>query len=602
MMLGISLLMLGNIQNSRACTNLLITKGASTDGSTMISYTADSHVLYGELYHWPAKDYPAGSMLDVYVWDTGEYLGKIPQVSHTYNVVGNMNEFQVSIGETTFGGLPSLWEQPDAKMDYGNMIYIALQRSKTAREAIKIMTDLATTHGYCSEGESFSIADPNEVWIMELIGKGGSIQLSKNSIAQLKKTSIPKDILSKLNGIVGKPYATEGKFFKIIDSIIGTQNLSLYEELIKTNAETGTKGAVWVAMRIPDGYISSHANQARITTFPLNDPENCIYSKDVITFAREKGLYKGEDKDFSFSDTYAPVDFGAARFCESRVWSIFTRVNKDMGKYLDYAMGKNLKNRMPLWIKPDKKITIHEAMELMRSHFEGTPMDMTQDIGAGPYKCPYRWRPMTWSYNGVDYVHERAISTQQTGFCFVTQSRSWLPNPIGGINWFGVDDSYSTVFVPMYCGITKVPETYAVGNGSMMEFSDNSAFWIFNQVSNYAYTRYSDIIPEVRKLQGDLEARYILTTQSVDNAASELYKKDPKLAVEYLTDYSVTQGNNTVAAWKELYKYLFTKYMDGNIKTPVPGKQNPKVQQLPYVDEWYKIIVDGTGNKLKVIK
>jgi len=601
-MLCISFIFLGFMHQSEACTNLLITKGASVDGSTMISYTADSHVLYGELYFRPAADYPAGTMLDIYEWDTGEYLGKIKQVSHTYSVVGNMNEYQVSIGETTYGGLPELGEQPGAIMDYGSLIYITLQRAKTAREAIKIIAALMAEYGYYSSGESFSIADPNEVWIMEMIGKGGSIKLSKKSVEQLKKTAIPKDILGKLNAIVNKSFTKTGDFIKAIDSLIGKQSLGLYQQLIMDNAETGTKGAVWVAMRIPDGYISGHANHPRITTFPMNDPENCLYSPDVISFAREKGLYKGEDKDFSFSDIYAPLDFGGARFCEARVWAMFNRVNKDMGKYLDYAMGKNLKNRMPLYIKPDKKISLHDAFELMRDHYENTPMDMTMDIGGGPYKSGYRWRPMTWKYKGESYLHERAISTQQTGFSFIAQSRSWLPNPIGGINWFGVDDSYFTVYCPMYCGITKVPESYAQGNGSMMEFSDNAAFWVFNQVSNFAYTRYSDMMPEIRKLQGDLEGRYISTTQTIDNVAAELFKKDPKLAIEYLTDYSVNQGNNTVKAWKELYKYLFTKYLDGNIKTPVPGKLNPTVKQPPYNEEWYKIIVDGTGDKLKVIE
>lgn len=601
-MFYVTLLMLGYIQDSKACTNLLITKGASVDGSTMITYTADSHVLYGELYFHPAANCPAGALRDIYEWDTGEFLGKIKQVSHTFSVVGNMNEFQVSIGETTFGGLPFLETQPGAIMDYGSLIYVALQRAKTAREAITIMTDLVAEYGYYSSGESFSIADPNEVWIMEMISKGGSMRISNKSIAQLKKTNIPEAIITKFRGIINKSYSSNEGFQNALDSLIGKNDLGLYQETIKGCVEYGNKGAVWVALRIPDGYISGHANHPRITTFPLNDPENCLYAKDVISFAKEKGLYKGDDKDFSFSDTYAPLDFGGARFCESRVWSMFNKVNSDMGKYLDYAMGKDLKNRMPLWIKPDKKISVHDAMELMRDHFEGTPMDMTKDVGGGPFNCPYRWRPMTWTYNGEKYVHERAISTQQTGFSFVAQSRSWLPNPIGGILWFGVDDSYSTVYTPMYCGITKVPETFAVGNGSMMEFSDNSAFWIFNQVSNYAYTRYSDMIPEIRKIQGELESRYLATTVVIDNVASELFKKDSKLAIDYLTDYSVNQGNNTVAAWKELYKYLFTKYMDGNIKTPVLGKQNPTVKQPPYSEEWYKIIVNQTGDKLKVIE
>jgi len=521
-----------------ACTNFLITKGASKDGSVMISYTADSHTLYGELYHWPAQDYPEGTMMDIYEWDTGKFLGRIPQALHTFNVVGNMNEHQLAIGETTFGGREELVDTT-AILDYGNLMFIALQRTKTAREAILLIAELVEKYGYYSEGESFSISDKNEVWIMEIIGKG-----------------------------------------------------------------PGNKGAVWVALRIPDGYICAHANQARITTFPLNDPENCLYAKDVISFARKKGYFNGKDEEFSFSDTYNPVDFSGARFCESRVWSIFNRVNKNMGKYLDYAMGKNLKNRMPLWIKPDKKISLYEAMELMRDHFEGTPMDMTKDVGAGPYNCPYRWRPLTWKIDKNDknsYLNERAISTQQTGFSFVAQSRSWLPDCIGGIIWFGVDDTYSSVYTPMYSSITRVPSNYAVGNGSMMVFSDSSAFWIFNQVSNFAYTRYRDIIPEIRAIQKELEMTYITNTPLIDEKALELYEQNPDSAIAYLTEYSCSKGAQTFTTWKELYKYLFTKFMDGNIKTVVPNQRNPKVSQPGYGSEWYKLIVKETGDKFKVL-
>lgn len=518
-----------------SCTNFLITKGASADGSTMITYSADSHTLYGELYFRPACDYKAGTMMDVVEWDTGKFLGKIKQALHTYSVVGNMNEHQLAIGETTFGGREELVDT-NGKIDYGSLIYITLQRAKTAREAIKVLTDLANEYGYCSEGESFSIADPNEVWILEMVGKG-----------------------------------------------------------------IGNKGALWVAQRIPDGYISGHANQARITQFPLNDKENCLYAIDVIKYAREKGWYKGEDKDFSFSDIYAPVNFEGARFCEARVWCGFNRVNKDMGKYLDYAMGENLKNRMPLWIKPDKKLTVNDAMELMRDHYEGTAMDMTQDVGAGPYKCPYRWRPLTWKVDGNSYFNERAVSTQQTGFVFVAQCRSWIPDPIGGIFWFGVDDTYSTVFMPMYCGISKVPETMAEGNGSMMEFSDNSAFWVFNQVANFAYTRYSDIIPEIRILQKELEAKFVTETKDIDKKAEELYKSSPKKGVEYITNYSVKTGNETVARWKKFYGYLFTKFMDGNIKVPGKNKVAPKVKQPGYGDPWYWLIIKETRNKFRVI-
>lgn len=518
-----------------ACTNLLITKGASKDGSTMISYTADSHTLYGELYHWPAAKWPEGTMMDIYEWDTGKFLGQIKQAAETYNVVGNMNEWQVAIGETTYGGREELRDTTGI-IDYGSLIYIALQRAKTAREAIEIMTTLVAEYGYHSEGESFSISDPNEVWIMEMIGKG-----------------------------------------------------------------PGRKGAVWVAMKIPDGYICSHANQARIQTFPLNDPENCLYAPDVISFAREKGYFKGQDKEFSFSDTYAPVDFSGARFCEARVWSIFNRVKKGFGeKYLKYAMGYDLKNRMPLWIKPDEKIGLYDAFELMRDHYQGTPMDMTKDFGAGPYACPYRWRPLTWKVDGKQYFNERAISTQQTGFSFITQSRSWLPNVVGGINWFGVDDTYSTVYTPMYTCITQVPPSLAEGNGSMMEFSDSAMFWIFNQVSNFAYTRYKDMIPEIRSLQKELEMNYINNTAEIDQKALELYNQNPEEAVKFLTEYSVSKGQMTFTVWKDFYKTLFTKFMDGNIKVSVPDQKFPKVSQPGYSPEFYKEIVKQAGERFRV--
>lgn len=530
-----------------ACTNFLVTKGASTDGSTMITYAADSHVLYGELYYRPAADYPEGTMLEVYEWDTGKYLGKIKQARHTYSVVGNMNEHQLAIGETTYGGLPGLVDTTGI-IDYGSLMYITLQRARTAREAIKVIGELLAEYGYYSSGESFSISDPNEVWIMEMIGKG-SPQIVKDKRGRTRTVC--------------------------------------------------NKGAVWVAMRIPDGYISGHANQARITTFPLNDPENCIYSPDVISFARERGLYSGADKDFSFSDTYAPLDFGAARFCEARVWAGFNRVSSGMDKYTDYAKGYDLKNRMPLWVKPDKKLSVQDVIGMMRDYYQGTDLDMTKDIGAGPYQSIVRWRPMTWNVDGETFFHERAISTQQTGFSFVAQSRSWLPDPVGGILWFSVDDSYSTVYVPMYCGITQVPETYAVGNGSMMEFSDNSAFWVFNQVSNLAYTRYKDMIVDIQKVQTALEGKFIAHTSVVDKAATDLYKTDPAKAREFLTDYSVNQANSTVMRWKELYRYLFTKYLDGNVKVRDGNKQNPKVKFPGYDEGYYRMIIEKTGDKFK---
>ncbi len=542
---------LGFSQSSFSCTNLLITKGASADGSTMVSYHADSHVLYGELYYRPAANYPEGTIVDIYEWDTGKFLGKMKQVTHTFSVIGNQNENQVTIGETTYTGREEL-QDTTGLVDYGTLIYTTLQRAKTAREAIKIFSELISEYGYYSTGESFSISDANEVWILEMIGKGPG----------------KKDAKGKLDY---------------------------------------SKGAVWVAIQIPDGCISGHANHARITTFPFQkknnffDPKQTVFhSADVITFAKKMGYYTGEDKDFSFSDAYAPLDFEGARFCEARVWAMFNRVNKDMGKYEDYAMGYNLKNRMPLYIKPDKKISIHEAMELMRDYYQGTKMDMTKDIGAGPFQCIVRWRPMVWKLDSVTYLHERAISTQQTGFTFVSQGRSWLPNPIGGIHWFGVDDSYTCVYTPMYCGITKVPESFAVGNGSMMEFSETSAFWAFNQVSNLAYTRYSDMIKEIQPVQRELESKYIDNTTNIDKEAEALYKTDPKKALEFLTNYSVNAGNGTVKRWKQLYAFLFTKYLDGNVKTVVPGQRNPKVKQPGYNDAFYRAIVKENPEKFKI--
>ncbi|MBS0010037.1 MAG: C69 family dipeptidase [Bacteroidales bacterium] len=540
---------------ANACTNFLITRGASKDGSTMITYSADSHVLYGELYYWPERDWEPGTMLDVYEWDTGKFLGTIPQVAHTYNVVGNMNNHQLAIGETTYGGRGEL-RNPDGIIDYGSLIYITLQRAKSAREAIKTMSELVDNYGYYSSGESFSIADKDEVWIMELIGKG-----------------------------------------------------------------PGRKGAVWVARMIPDGYISGHANQARITGFPLADGKKSISSKDldrifdpavetvyaydVIDLAREKGWYDGKDKDFSFSDTYAPVDFGGARFCEARVWAMFNRVNDKMGKYLDYAMGYDLDERMPLWIKPDTKLGVHDVMELMRDYYQDTPMDMSKDPGAGPYASTIRWRPMTWEVDGETYIHERATSTQQTGFSFVTQSRNWLPDPVGGILWFGVDDTYYTVYSPMYCGMQEIPHSFEPGNGDIMTFSDNAAFWVFNQVSNFAYSRRLPMEEDIKNKQVELEKGYVEETAMVDRIAAELYKLDPALALKYVTDYSVDAGNKTVAEWKDFYAFLFTKYMDGNIKEEreVPEGYKyvtPKVSQPGYSKEWYEMIIRSAGDKLKM--
>jgi dipeptidase len=435
-----------------------------------------------------------------------------------------------------------------AIIDYGSLIYITLQRAKNAREAIRTFGELVANYGYASSGESFSISDPNEAWILEMIGKGDK-----------------------------------------------------------------EKGAVWVAMRIPDGMVSGHANHPRITQFPLNDPENCIYAPDAISFARKMGWFNGDDKEFSFSDTYAPLDFGGARFCEARVWAMFNRINSGMGQYQDYAMGhfKTGKHgypqgRMPLWVKPDKKISVHDVMELMRDHYENTKMDMNNDIGAGPFGCPIRWRPMTWKVDSVGYVHERATSTQQTGFVFVAQSRSWLPDPIGGIFWFGVDDTYTNCYSPMYCGMNRVPESFAVGNGDMLHYSPTSAFWTFNWVTNWVYTRWNPMIKDLQKVQRELETRYIAMTPAIDKAAVELYNMDKSMAIEYITSYSVSTGNYTVKRWKELGEYMLVKYIDGNIKKEKDGKFETNEWGVPagpsqpgYPEWWLREIVKQHGDVIK---
>ena len=572
----LAIICLLGMTEASACTNFLITKGASTDGSTMISYAADSHVLYGELYHYPAADYPEGAMRDLYDWDSGKYLGQIPEVRHTYNVVGNMNEWQLAIGETTYGGLECLWEG-EGLMDYGTLIYISLQRCKTAREAIRNIAELTAKYGYISEGESFSIADTEEVWIMEMIGKG--------------------------------------KF---------------------------EKGMVWVARRIPDGYVCGHANQARITTFPLAKKNktsltskdfkkfmtdmnvDCIYADDVISFAKKNNLYVGKDEDFSFSDVYAPVDFGAARGCEMRVWAMFNKVTDGMDKYWDYATGRDIKrakpfvkgqpqtvenfptNRMPLWVKPNQKVSVLDMMNFMRDHLEGTELDMALDLGAGPFHCPYRWRPMGFEVDGVEYVHERTTATQQTGFSFVTQSNANRIPEIGGIIWWGVDDAASTVYCPMYTCMTEIPLCYRVGNGSIMEFSETAGFWIFNQVSNWAYTKYDYIHPEIEAKQKEFEEGWVKSTQNINTKAAEIYNMNGKdEAVKFLTKYSNTEAMRLCADWKMFYQYLFVKYMDGNVKTAraIPEGYKyyaPKVEQPKYSDEFYRAIIDQTGDKLKV--
>lgn len=555
------------------CTNFIITKGASADGSCMVTYAADSHTLYGELYFRPAADYPAGTLMDVIEWDTGRKLGQIPQVAHTYSVVGNMNEHQLTIAETTYGGRAELENTPGL-IDYGSLIYITLQRAKNAREAIHVMCELLDAYGYHSSGESFSIVDPNEAWIFELIGKGAEMKDAK------------------------------GKTVK------GWSN-----------------GAVWVARRIPDGYISGHANQARITTFPLRDGKTSISSKeitkiylptvetvyadDVISFAKLKGYYPKDapDAQFSFCDAYAPVDFSAARYCESRVWMAFYRCNPElMAPYEDYARGDNLNNRFPLWIKASKKLALRDVMLLMRDHFEGTSMDMTKDLGAGPYACPYRWRPMTWEYNGKEYLHERATATQQTGFSFVAQSRSDLPDGFGGILWFGVDDAGSNCYMPMFCGITKVPYELQEGNGSLVDYSPTAAFWKFTKVSQLAYSRYSDMIKHINQKQDELENHFIADIRDMQSKVLKIYESNPQKMREYLTEYSNRAAKQVCEEWDRLFEYLLVKYNDGNVKQEKEGrflKTNTEIPQCEdpehpaYPERWYKMIVDDCGKNIE---
>ena len=521
--------------DSKACSNVLVTKGASTDGSNMISYAADSHQLYGELYFKKAGTWKPGDMRRIDEWDTGKHLGYIPEIANTYQRVGNMNEHQLIIGETTYGGRPEL-EDPKGIMDYGSLIYVALERAKTAREAIKVIVDLANTYGYYSSGESFSIADTEEVWVMDLIGQGPD-----------------------------------------------------------------NKGIVWVARRVPDGYICAHANQARISTFPLNDPENCMYAPDVITFAREKGYFNGEDKDFSFCDAYAPLDFSGMRACEARAWAAFNIlcdgkftfedengniVTKDAYDYIDYAMGYDKTKRFPLFVKPSRKISVKDVADVMRDHYEGTPMDMTQDIGAGGNALPYRWRPMGFEYEGKKYINERAIATQQTGFWFVGQSRGWLPDTIGGVNWFGCDDAATSYLTPIYTTTYDVPECFRVGNGNMITYSPTSAFWVTNRVANACYKAYDMMAPTVREAIDSWENEMIAAVAKADEEALKMYNEagkkprkqikrndkaqkvvDPYASVRnYLTEFSVGNAQKIFNKWVDLEVLLLVKYIDGNVK------------------------------------
>lgn len=524
---------------SWACTGLIAGRGATADGSVMITYSADSHSLYGALTSSPAADWSAGAMRDIVEWDTGKPLGAIPQVSHTYAVLGNMNEHQVAIVESTWGGRPELVDSL-GMIDYGTLMQLGLERARTAREAIMVMTDLVKEYGYYSSGESFSVADKDEAWILEMIGKG-----------------------------------------------------------------PGRRGAVWVAVRIPDDCISGHANQARIHRFPLDDAENCLYSPDVISFAREQGYFSGINRDFSFANAYAPLDYGALRGCEARVWGFFRRYDSDMDRYLAYLEGESA-DPFPLYIRPQRKLSLRDMKDAMRDHFDGTPYDMHHDIGGGPFASPYRFRPMSFEVDGKTYLNERAIATQQTGFTLVAQMRRELPDAIGGVLWFGVDDANTCVYVPMYCCCTEVPWCFSPENGSMYDFSWTSAFWIHNWVANMAYARYEPMIGDIRRVQCGLEDDFERSVvMSADSVALGLYGSAPSEAVAYLTRYSNDAAERSTARWKELGEFLMVKFLDGNVK-----RQNPdgsfytneygmpdKVMFPGYSQEYYEEIVRKTGDK-----
>ena len=570
-----------------SCTNVIITRGASADGSVLVSYAADSHYLFGELYYHPAADWKAGSMLPIYDWDSNRYLGEIEQVYHTYQTVGNMNEHQLIITETTWGGRTEL-EDKKGGIDYGSLIYIALQRARTAREAIDVIVNLANEYGYASEGETFSIADKNEAWIMELIGKGTNIR----------------------NGV-------------------NTQ-----------------KGIVWVALRVPDGAICAHANQARIGKFPLNDPDNCLYAPDVISFARRKGYFEGLDSEFSFKKAYCPVDFGTVRGCDARAWSAFNiltdgwfsfydeegnPVTRDAYSYLDYVMGNNLEGDFPLFVYPRRKVSVKDVADVMRDHFEGTPMDMTQDIGAGGNALPYRWRPMEFSFDGKTYVNERAIATQQTGFWMVGQARNYVPDVVGGILWFGTDDAATSYLTPIYTSTTKVPDCFKEGNGDLLHYSDKASFWINNRISNACYKMYNVMAPHVRAKADLFEYDQMeRRTHSVDSMAVVMYnqvvvKLQKKMeskgiemvsrqpfskVVKYVTDYTVKTAQDQFEEWKKLEEELLVKFMDGNVKP-----QNPdgtfvhseysegipeKVEWPGYTELWKETVAQEHGETIRV--
>ena len=488
------------------CTNFLASRGATVDGSTLITYSADAYFLFGYLHHSRGGTHAPGSMRRVYHWHNKEFRGEIAQVPRTYNVIGNMNEHQVTIAETTFGGRPEL-VNPEGLIDYGSLIYITLERARTAREAIEIMTTLVATYGYGSSGESFSIGDPNEVWIMELIGKG-----------------------------------------------------------------PGRKGAVWVAKRVPEGYVSAHANQARITTFPQDGRDGVLFHPEVITFAREMGFFDGDDRDFSFSDVYAPLDFGALFFCEARVWAFFRQLDPAMDKYFSYVIGET-KRRMPLWIRPLQPVSAEDFKRLMRDQYEGTPLCVMSNMAAGPFKTKLRLPPLRFEVDGVEWAQPRPIATQQSGWTFVAQMRNWMPNHVGGVLWFGSDDAISTVYIPMFAGIQDIPWAFSVNNGGLVEFSSTSAFWIFNKVANFAYGRWSKMFPEIQRRQQRWEDSFRQMLPGIEQAALAMPEAEARA---FLTQFSLSQTDAVMTDWSRLFEFLLIKFLDGAVR---PVDENGRFMQ-----------------------
>ena len=533
--------LVGGQEGARACTNLIVGKKASADGSVIVSYNADSYGMYGNLYRHVGGKHAAGEMRKIYEWDTNKYLGEIPQAPVTYNVVGQMNEHQVSICETTFGGREELADSTGL-IDYGSLIYIGLERSRTAREAIQVMTDLVARYGYYSEGETFTIADKNEAWVMEMVGKG-----------------------------------------------------------------PGSKGAVWVAMRIPDDCISAHANQSRITRFDMKDKKNVMYAKDVVKFAREKGYYKGQkDEDFSFRDAFNPLEFGGIRYCDARAWSFLRKHVDGMDQYLPYIQGENNDLVMPLYFRPNHPVSVQDVKDGMRDHYEGTPLDMQQDLGAGPYNMPYRPSPLSFEVDGKKYYTERPISTQQTGFSFVGQMRASLPDCVGGVIWWTNDDANMTAYTPIYCSVTSVPQCYQRIEGQQDEltFSWESAYWLSNTVSNIVYPYYSKMYPDLKTAQSELETAYQQEQQQIDAQAVALLESNAPQAVALLTDYSQRAADRMMVRWDRLFKYLVVKHNDMVVKPEENGQFKKSKYGLGagptrpgYPERYWREVVKQTGDK-----